>query len=184
MNDLMMLKSLGGNEMSPYEQFKTQNMQARSHTSGIGVAGLVLGTVGTAIGVGSWIFGPMYGSAKANQAKEAAIAAKEQAATQYAATLQLINTQSANTNATLDRVIRGLERETDARTAGDLNITTTINDTLSGSQTGQLSASQIATNEATAQVMTGLMTGQYSQNPLRVVRVSGQRECGCDNCNL
>ena len=47
MNDLMALKSME-NGMSPYEQFKTQHMQAKSHTSGIGVAGLVLGTVGTA----------------------------------------------------------------------------------------------------------------------------------------
>ena len=48
MNDLMMLKSLGSQEMTPYEQFKTQHMQAKSHTSGLGIAGLTVG-VGAAV---------------------------------------------------------------------------------------------------------------------------------------
>ena len=62
-NDLMTIKALSeNNAMSPYEQYKVGHMQAKSHTSGIGVAGLVLGTVGTAIGVGAWIFAPMYGN--------------------------------------------------------------------------------------------------------------------------
>ena len=81
MQDLMALKSMGGEGgMTPYEQVKVGYMQNRHHTSGIGVAGLVLGTVGTAAAIGAWIFGPMYGNAKASQAREAAIAAKEQAA--------------------------------------------------------------------------------------------------------
>ena len=81
MNDLMMLRGMDSKEgLSPYEQYKVGYMQQKSHTSGIGVAGLVLGTVGTAVGVGAWLFGGMYGNAKANQAKEVALAAKEIAA--------------------------------------------------------------------------------------------------------
>ena len=87
MNDLMMLRGMDSKEgLSPYEQVKLDHMTARNHTSGIGVAGLVLGTVGTAVGVGAWLFGGMYGNAKANQAKEVALAAKEIAALQNGAT--------------------------------------------------------------------------------------------------
>ena len=77
-NDIALIRSMEGN-MSPYEQFKVGHMQQKSHTSGIGVTGLVLGTVGTALAVGAWIFGPIYGNSKAAQAREAAQAAKEQA---------------------------------------------------------------------------------------------------------
>lgn len=178
MDDFLKMKMLGEGNMSPYEQFKTQHMQAKEHTGGVAITGMVTGIAGLVIGGTAWLFSGLYGSAKANQAKEVAIAAKEQAANQYAATLQLINTQNTNTNATLDRVIRGLERETDARTAGDINLTATINDTVSGQQTGQLSASQIATNEATAQVMAGVMTGQYQQSPRRV-SIWQEGPCGC-----
>jgi hypothetical protein len=191
LKDLMELKALEGNGgMSPYEQFKTQHMQSRSHTSGVGIAGLVTGIAGVVIGGTAWLFGGMYGNAKANQAKEAAYAAKDFANMQYNSAIQLMNQQNQNTNTTLDRIARMLERETDARVQGDINLTTTINDTVSGSQQGTLSAQQAAElsaiQTATNTVTAGLMTGQYSQNPLRVVRVSGTRECPCDGgcgCN-
>ena len=85
MNDLMALKSMGGNEMTPYEQYKVGFMQSKQHTGGVAISGLVLGTVGTAIGVGAWLFGGMYGNVKANQAKEVAQSAKELANVQIAA---------------------------------------------------------------------------------------------------
>ena len=184
MNDLMMLKGMDSKEgMTPYEQFDVARQQAKK-PSGVAIAGLTVASVGAAAAIGAWIFGPLYGNAKAGQAKEAAQAAKEQAALQYQAALNLLNQQSANTNATLDRVIRGLERETDARTSGDLNITTTINDTLSGQQSGQLSASQVATNEATAQIVAGVMTGKYSETPQKVELLTPAQpfQCGC-GCN-
>ena len=186
MKDYLELKSLEGNGFSPYEQMKLQHMQTKSHTSGVAVTGLVTGIVGTVAGVTAWIFAPLYANAKGKEAKEAAYSAKELAGAQYTAALQLMNQQNANTNATLDRLARTLERETDARVQGDINLTTTINDTVSGSQSGQLSAQQqaelSAIQTATQTVTAGLMTGQYSQNPVKVVRVSGQRECGCDSC--
>jgi len=175
-NDLMTIKALSeSSSMSPYEQFKVQHMQAKSHTSGIGVAGLVLGTVGTAAAVGAWIFGPMYGNAKANQAKEVAIAAKE-----------IANVQVGATQRQLDQLTSLFAAERQERINGDVTLNQTITDTVSGSQqsaltaqqAAELSAIQTATNTVTA----GLMTGQYSQNPMRVVRVSGTRECPCDGC--
>ena len=186
LKDLMELRSLENNGFSPYEQMKLQHMQNKSHTSGVGIAGLVTGIGGVVIGATAWLFGGMYGNAKAKEAKEAAYSAKELANSQYTSTLQLMNQQYANTNGTLDRIARMLERETDARVQGDINLTTTINDTVSGQQSGQLSAQQqaelSAIQTATQTVTAGLMTGQYSQNPVKVVRVSGQRECGCDSC--
>ena len=89
-NDLMALQSMDKSSMTPYEQYKVGYMQQKHHTSGIGVAGLVLGTVGTAAAVGAWIFGPMYGNAKANQAREVANSAKELANVQIAASQRQI----------------------------------------------------------------------------------------------
>lgn len=189
MNDLMMLKGMDSKDgLTPYEQFDVARQQAKK-PSGVAIAGLTVASVGAAAAIGAWIFGPLYGNAKAGQAKEAAQAAKEQAALQYQAALNLLNQQSANTNATLDRVIRGLERETDARTSGDLNITTTINDTLSGQQSGQLSAQQqaeLASSQATQQVMTqtysDFVTGRASLNPTPVSLYSAPQPCACPGC--
>ena len=164
MNDLMALKSMGGSELTPYEQYKVGYMQQKSHTSGIGVAGLVLGTVGTAAAVGAWIFGPMYGNAKANQAKEVAISAKE-----------LANVQIAASQRQLDQLTSLFAAERNERIAGDLNITNTINDTVSGSQQGALSQSQQLSNELTF----GLMTGRYSENPQKVAIYQDAKPCPC-----
>ena len=184
MNDLVALKSLE-NGMSPYEQIKTQNMAAKSHTGGVAIAGLTVGVVGAVAGITAWIFGGMQASAKGNQAKEVAVAAKELASAQYTAALQLMNQQNQDTKANIDRLLIGLQRETDARVNGDTTISQTITDTISGQQSSSLTAQQqselSAIQTATNTVTAGLMTGQYSQNPMKVVRVSGQRECPCDN---
>lgn len=184
MQDLMALKSMGNEgSMTPYEQYMVGYKQSKK-PSNAAITSLVIGSGALLVGVTGWVFAGMQASAKAGQAKEAAQAAKEQAALQYQAALNLLNQQNANTNATLDRVIRGLERETDARTSGDLNITTTINDTLSGQQSGQLSASQVATNEATAQIVAGVMTGKYAETPQKVELLTPAQpfQCGC-GCN-
>lgn len=176
MQDLMALKSMGNEGgMTPYEQFKTQHIQARSHTSGIGVAGLVLGTVGTAIGVGAWIFGPMYGNAKANQAKEVAIAAKEIAALQNGATQRQ-----------LDQLTSLFAAERAERINGDQTITQTITDTVSGSQQGTLTAQQAAELSAVNSVMTktyeDFVTGRASLNPTPVSIYSAPQPCPCPGC--
>lgn len=173
MNDLMALKSLE-NGMSPYEQFKTQQMQAKNHTGGVAIAGLTVASVAAVAGITAWIFGPLYGNAKAAQARDVAIAAKEQA-----------NLLANGTQRQLDQLTNLFAAERQERISGDVTLNQTITDTVSGQQASTLTAQQAAElsaiNTATNNVMTGLMTGQYSQNPMKVVRVSGQRECPCDN---
>ena len=176
MNDLMMLRGMDSKEgLSPYEQVKLDHMTARSHTSGIGVAGLVLGTVGTAVGVGAWLFGGMYGNAKANQAKEVAIAAKEIAALQNGATQRQ-----------LDQLTNLFAAERAERINGDQTITQTVNDTVSGSQQGTLSAQQAAELSAVNSVMTqtysDFVTGRASLNPTPVSLYSAPQPCACPGC--
>lgn len=188
-NDLAMLKGMDSKEgMTPYEQFEQARQQAKK-PSGVAIAGLTVASVGAAAAIGAWIFGPLYGSAKAGQAKETAQSAKELANAQYQAALQLMNSQNANTNATLDRVVRALERETDARVSGDVNLTQTITDTVSGSQQGQLTATQqaeLAASQATQQVMTqtysDFVTGRASLNPTPVSLYSAPQPCACPGC--
>lgn len=179
MQDLMALKSMGGEGgMTPYEQVKVGYMQNRHHTSGIGVAGLVLGTVGTAAAIGAWIFGPMYGNAKASQAREAAIAAKEQAA--------ILN---GNTQRQLDQLTNLFAAERQERIAGDVTLNQTITDTVSGSQQGTLTAQQqaeLAASQATQQVMSqtysDFVTGRASLNPTPVSIYSAPQPCACPGC--
>lgn len=173
MNDLMMLRGMDSKEgLSPYEQVKLDHMTARNHTSGIGVAGLVLGTVGTAVGVGAWLFGGMYGNAKANQAKEVALAAKEIAALQNGATQRQ-----------LDQLTNLFAAERAERINGDQTITQTITDTVSGSQQGTLSAQQAAELSAVNSVMTqtysDFVTGRASLNPTPVSLYSAPQPCAC-----
>lgn len=175
-NEMMTLRALDGG-FSPYEQVKVGYMQQKNHTSGIGVAGLVLGTVGTAVGVGAWLFGGMYGNAKANQAKEVANAAKEIAGVQINATQRQ-----------LDQLTNLLAVERNERLQGQTTISQTITDSISGQQQGSQSLSNNIENsalaQATAQIMAGVMTGGYSQNAQKVALVNPETpfQCGC-GCN-
>ena len=179
MNDLMALKSLE-NGMSPYEQFKTQQMQAKGHTGGVAIAGLTVGVVGAVAGLTAWIFAPLYGNAKAQQAREAAISAKEQA-----------NILANGTQRQLDQLTNLFAAERQERISGDINLTATINDSVQGSQQGQLTATQqaelAASQVATQTVMTGLMTGKYSENPQKVALYRDAQPCNCPtgcNCGM
>lgn len=160
LNDLMALKQMSGSEsgFTPYEQVKVGHMQSK-RPSGVAIAGLTVGVAGTvaAIAAGAWA------GAKAKEAKEVAAAKND-------GLKELVQTLAST-----------LVAERQERINGDITLNATINDTVSGSQQGTLTASQIAQQEATQSVMTGLMTGRYSENPLKVVRVSGQRECPCDS---
>ena len=189
-NDLTTLKALSKDgSLTPYENFMMGYKQQKAHTSGVGVAGLVLGTVGTAAAVGAWIFAPLYASAKSSQAREAARGAKELAAAQYGAMLQLMNQQNVNTNATLDRLIGTVAAERAERIAGDVTLTNTVNDSVSGSQQGTLTAQQaaeLAASQATQQVMqqtfADAVTGRSSLNATPVQIYSAPQPCGCPGC--
>lgn len=189
MQDLMALQSLDKkSEMTPYETYMVSHKESKK-PSGVAIAGLTVASVAAAAAIGSWIFGPVYGNAKAGQAREAAQGAKELAAAQYNAALQLIAQGNADTKANIDRILLGLQRETDARAAGDLNITTTINDTLSGQQSSSLTAQQaaeLAASQATQQVMqqtfADAVTGRSSLNATPVQIYSAPQPCGCPGC--
>lgn len=175
MNDLMMLRGMDKEGLTPYEQVKLDHMTAKNHTSGIGVAGLVLGTVGTAAAVGAWIFGPMYGNAKANQAKEVAIAAKE-----------IATLQNGATQRQLDQLTNLFAAERQERIAGDINLTATINDSVSGSQQSALTAQQAAelssVNSVMQQTYSDFVTGRASLNPTPVSLYSSPQPCNCPGC--
>lgn len=177
LNDYLSIKAMEKDGLSPYEQYKVGHMQAKSHTSGIGVAGLVLGTVGTAVGIGAWIFGPTYANAKSNQAKEVAIAAKE-----------LANVQIAASQRQLDQLTGLFAAERAERIAGDQTITQTVTDTVSGSQQGTLTAQQAAelsaVNSVMQQTYSDFVTGRASLNPTPVSLYSSPQPCGCPgSCN-
>ena len=162
LNDLMALKSLDGG-MSPYEQVKVANMQSKNRVSGVGIAGLVTGSVGIITGIAALL----WAGAKSN-----GIRAYAEAKHDGLRDLVMLNAQT-------------LATERAERIAGDINVTTNITDTLSGSQQGTLSAYQQASLEANQQIMTGLMTGRYRENPQKVELMSPASPfkcgCGCGN---
>lgn len=154
------------NGFSPYEQVKIGYMQSKSRTSGLGVAGLCVG-IGAgvaAIGVG------FYACAKANEAKRTAAA-------ENAGTAALLKQAT-------DFALTQLRDERSERLQGDLNITTTISDTLSGQQSGTLTATQQAELSQAQQLMFGLSTGEYSKNPQKVALYQDAQPCPCPcGCN-
>ena len=172
-NDLMTLKALEkDNQMTPYEQYMVGYKQQKAHTSGVGIAGLVLGTVGTAAAVGAWIFGPTYANAKANQAREAAQSAKE-----------LANVQIAASQRQIDQLTNLFAAERAERIAGDVTLTNTVNDSVRGSQQGTLTAQQAAelsaVNSVMQQTYTDFVTGRASLNPTPVSLYSSPQPCSC-----
>ena len=173
MNDLMTLKALENNDkMTPFEQYMVGYKQQKSHTSGTAIAGLVLGTVGTAAAIGAWIFGPTYANAKSNQAKEAAIAAKE-----------IANVQIAASQRQIDQLTSLFAAERAERIAGDVTLTNTVNDSVSGSQQGTLTAQQAAelsaVNSVMQQTYSDFVTGRASLNPTPVSLYQAPIACPC-----
>ena len=168
LNDLMALKNLErSGDMTAYEQFKTQHMQAKSHTSGLGFAGLTVG-VGAAvlaIGAGAWA------GSRAQNAKDVAIAKND-------GLRDLVQTLAGT-----------LAAERAERIQGDVNLTQTDTDTVSGSQQGQLTATQadeLAASQATQQVMqqtfSDAITGRSSLNATPVQIYSAPQPCNCPGC--
>lgn len=177
-NDLMTLKALDkDNAMTPYEQYMVGYKQQKHHTSGTAIAGLVLGTVGTAAAIGAWVFGPTYANAKSNQAKEAAIAAKE-----------IANVQIAASQRQIDQLTSLLATERNERLQGQTTISQTITDTISGQQTSNLTAQQAAelsaVNSVMQQTYSDFVTGRASLNPtpVSIFRAATACDCPASNC--
>lgn len=175
----------GYGSMTPYEQMKVSHMAAR-RPSGVAIAGLTVGSVAVAAGIGAWIFGGMQASAKAKEAAQIGIAAKEQAAMLHNASTKLLEAVQGDTQKTIDHILTGLQRETDARVNGDYTITQTVTDTLSGSQQGSLTANQQSDLSAVQSVMnqtfSDAITGRSSLNPTPVNLYSAPQPCSCPGC--
>ena len=149
MNDLIALRNLD-HGMSPYEQVKVANMQNK-RAGGTAIAGLVIASAAAIAAVGGWI----YAGTKANAAERVALA------------------HNAGTSALLNQTAGLLATERAERVQGDINVTVRQ----SGTQANFVETNALST--ATAQVLTGLMTGQYSQNPQAVTLYSAPKPCGC-----
>lgn len=183
LNDVLAMKGMGGNNMgmTPYEQFRMADKQSK-RPSGVGIAGLVLGTVGTAVAIGAWIFGGTYANSKSAQAREKAEAAVDLAKNNHANILTMLANQQASQNATIDKLITALNRETDARTDGDRTITMTINDSLSGSQQGSQNTTQSTMQTVSQNLLEKALLGNVSENPQKVMMYSAPQPCGCPGC--
>lgn len=153
--------------LSPYESFKVSEMSSR-RPSGTAVAGLVLGTVGAAAAIGAWIFGPIVSNNRSRGVEK------------------LVEVTNANNQSTLDRLINALATERAERVAQGVTLTQTVNDTVSGSQQGTLTAQQAAELSAMQSVQNNLLNqailGNLSQAPQKVAIYQDATPCGC-GCN-
>ena len=164
MNDLMMLRGMDKEGLSPYEQVKLDYMSNRNHTSGLGIAGLTVG-VGAAVlalAAGAWA------GSRAQNAKDVAVAKND-------GLRDLVQTLAGT-----------LATERSERIQGDYSITQTVNDTVSGSQQGTLTAQQAAelsaVNSVMQQTYTDFVTGRASLNPTPVSLYSAPQPCNCPGC--
>ena len=153
--------------LSPYESYKMSELSTR-RPNGTAITGVVLGSVGLALGVGAWIFGPVFSNAKANGIKE------------------LANVQFAANNQQLATLANLLTTERAERVAQGTTISQTITDTISGQQSSSLTAQQAselsAVNSVMQQTFSDAITGRSSLNPTPVSLYSSPQPCGCP-CN-
>lgn len=181
--DMNVMRAYGG--LSPFESFMISEKSSK-RASGTAIAGITVASVAAAAAIGAWIFGGTYGAARSNQAREAANAANQLAQANHTNTLALLSQAQANQNATIDRIITALNRETDARANGDITLSNSVNDTLSGQQASNLTAQQASELSAVQSVQTTLLTdaitGRSSLNPTPVSLYSSPQPCNCPGC--
>ena len=160
-----MMHSWGG--LSPYESFKISSI-ASKRPSGAAVAGLVLGSVGTAAAIGAWVFGPVIANSRTKGVEK------------------LVDITNANTNNTLNRLASLLDLERAERVAQGTTISQTITDTISGQQSSSLTAQQAselsAVNSVMQQTFTDAVTGRSSLNATPVQIYSAPQPCNCPGC--
>ena len=156
-----------GNSFTPYESWKVSEASSR-RPSGTAVAGLVLGTVGAALGIGAWVFAPVFSNAKANGIRDLANARYEANNAQIAALTSLLGTERA------ERVAQGI------------TLTNTVTDSVQGSQQGTLTAQQAAELSSIQSVQQNLLNqaimGNLSQAPQKVAIYQDAMPCGCNSC--
>ena len=164
-NDEMMMSHGWG--LSPYETFMMNEKTSR-HPSNTAVAGLVLGTVGAALGVGAWVFAPIFSNAKANGIRDLANAQFNANNAQIASLASLLGTERA------ERVAQGT------------TISQTITDSISGQQSSTLTAQQAAELSSIQSLQQTLLndavTGRSSLNPTPVSIYAAPPPCSCPGC--
>ena len=153
-----MKTALGGNDrgLSQYEQIKVNEIHSKK-PSGTAIAGLVVG-VGAAVlavGAGAWA------GAKAKEAKEVGKA--------YAAGI----------DKRLDNIGALLESEVNRRIQGDINITQSVADTISGQQSQSTNVENSAMATAYNQIISDRLTGRSSLDAQPVCIYSAPQPCGC-----
>lgn len=155
----------GNGNLSSYEQWKIAHVSSK-RPSGVGIAGLVLGTVGTVAAVG----GALWAGSRAKAAQDISKA-------RYDGLRDLVYTNAST-----------IASERQERIAGDINLTNTVNDSVSGSQQGTLTAQQMAelsAAQSVQQVQSNLFNqavlGNLSENPQKVYLMSAPQPCSCPN---
>ena len=153
--------------LTPYESWKISNGTSK-RASGAAIAGLVLGSVGTAAAIGAWVFGPVIANNRSRGVE------------------MLANAQYNATNNQLNLLTSLLAAERNERVAQGTTISQTITDTISGQQTSQLTAQQAAELSSIQSLQNTLLsdavTGRSSLNPTPVSIYSAPQPCGCP-CN-
>lgn len=153
--------------LSPYESWKISYGSAK-RPSGAAIAGLVLGSVGTAAAIGAWVFGPTWAAARSRGVEA------------------LANMQYNANNQQINLLTSLLAAERNERVAQGTTISQTITDTISGQQTSQLTAQQAAELSSIQSLQQTLLndavTGRSSLNPTPVTIYSAPAPCGCP-CN-
>ena len=146
--------------MTPFENYMMVHKEGK-RANGVGITGLVLGSVGLLAGVTGWI----YANSQAKKAQEVATAKSD-------GLRDLVSTLAGTVAA-----------ERAERIAGDINLTNTVNDSVSGSQQGTLTAQQAAelsaVNSVMQQTYSDFVTGRASLNPTPVSLYSSPQPCGC-----
>ena len=166
MKDYLEMKALQGDGLTPYEQFKVGHMQSKK-ASGTAIAGLAVGIGAAVVGVGGWL----WAGSQAKNAKDVAIAKND-------GLRDLVSTLAGTVAA-----------ERAERIAGDVTLTNTVNDSVSGSQQGTLTAQQAAelsaVNSVMQQTYSDFVTGRASLNPQPVSLYSSPQPCACpcSGCN-
>lgn len=175
---LQALSTMKGNntDLSSYEHFMMAEKVGK-RPSGVGIAGLVVGGIGTALAIGSWIFGPIYAAGRANGNK-ALIDTNAQFARQMEAML-------ANSVAEGKQTV-AQERAERISYASSQNPTLTDYITVSqqGSQNTSANAAASALAQAEATLLTNALTGQMQTCPQKVSLYSAPQPCSCPgSCN-
>lgn len=118
--ELMTVAQMGkGTDMSSYEHFAVAEKSAR-RPSGVGIAGLAIGSTALLVGIGAWIFGGVYAAqgTKCNQRSIDILAN-----TALAERAERINTQNQQTPNNLDiiRIITNAQSDASASAGAGAN---------------------------------------------------------------